>query len=103
VAGNADPDTGYRIRVDGLSFVFGGTSAVAPLWAGLIALMNQQLAQPVGFLNPLLYGPVAGTGSLRDITAGDIGAYRAGAGWDACTGWGSPVGATLLQTLSHGA
>lgn len=103
VAGNADPQTGYRIRVDGFSFVFGGTSAVAPLWAGLVALMNQKLKQPVGLLNPLLYGPVVGTGSLRDITAGDIGAYKAGPGWDACTGWGSPVGATLLETLSRGA
>jgi kumamolisin len=103
VAGNADPQTGYRIRVDGFTFVFGGTSAVAPLWAGLVALMNQQLKQPVGFLNPLLYGPVVGTGSLRDITSGDIGAYQAKPGWDACTGWGSPVGATLLKTLSGSA
>jgi kumamolisin len=101
VAGNADPETGYRIRVDGLTFVFGGTSAVAPLWAGLIALINQQLKQPVGYLNPLLYGPVVGSGALRDITVGNIGAYQAKPGWDACTGWGSPVGASLLQTLAH--
>jgi kumamolisin len=100
VAGNADPQTGYRIRVDLLSFVVGGTSAVAPLWAGLIALMNQKLPQPVGFLNPLLYGQLVGSGSLRDITSGDIGAYKAGPGWDACSGWGSPVGAKLLQTLA---
>jgi kumamolisin len=100
IAGNADPSTGYRIRVDGLNLVFGGTSAVSPLWAGLVALLNQRLAQPVGFLNPLLYGPLAGTGACRDITSGDIGAYRAGPGWDACTGWGSPNGAKLLQMLA---
>jgi kumamolisin len=99
VAGDADPVTGYRVRVDGQEFVIGGTSAVAPLWAGLIALLNQKLQQPVGFLNPLLYGSVAGTGAFRDITAGNNGAYSARQGWDACTGWGSPDGAQLLQAL----
>jgi kumamolisin len=99
IAGDADPSTGYRIRVDGLNLVFGGTSAVSPLWAGLIALMNQRLKQPVGYLNPLLYGPLAGTGVCRDVTAGDIGAYKAGPGWDPCTGWGSPNGAALLAAL----
>ena len=100
VAGDADPATGYEVRVDGQDFVIGGTSAVAPLWAGLIALCNQQLPKPVGFLNPLLYGSLVGTGSVRDITVGNNGAYPAQTGWDACTGWGSPVGATLLQQLS---
>jgi kumamolisin len=99
IAGDADPSTGYRIRVDGLNLVFGGTSAVSPLWSGLIALMNQRLKQPVGYLNPLLYGPLAGTGVCRDVTAGDIGAYKAGPGWDPCTGWGSPNGAALLAAL----
>jgi kumamolisin len=100
VAGNACPSTGYRVRVDGTDMVVGGTSAVAPLWAGLVALINQKLQKPVGWLNPLLYGPVSGTGSFRDITSGNIGAYAAGAGWDACTGWGSPVGSKLLETLA---
>ena len=95
VAGDADPATGYQVRVDGQEFVVGGTSAVAPLWAGLIALLNQKLGNPVGFLNPLLYGSVVGTGSFRDITSGSNGAYRAGSGWDACTGLGSPNGAVL--------
>jgi kumamolisin len=99
VAGNADPQTGYHVRVDGLNLVFGGTSAVAPLWAGLVALLNQQLKQPVGFLNPLLYDPAVGTAAFQDITSGDIGAYKAKPGWDACTGWGSPNGARLLQKL----
>ena len=99
VAGDADPATGYVVRVDGQEFVIGGTSAVAPLWAGQIALMNQKLGHMVGYLNPILYGSVVGTGSFRDITAGDNGAYFAKAGWDPCTGWGSPIGSKLFQAL----
>jgi kumamolisin len=98
VAGDADPATGYHIRVDGQEGAIGGTSAVAPLWAGLIALCNQKLPAPVGFLNPLLYGP-HGKGVCRDITSGNNGAYHAQKGWDACTGWGSPEGAKLLAAL----
>jgi phospholipase C len=100
VAGNADPATGYQIRVDGQDMVVGGTSAVAPLWASLIALMNQKLAQPVGLLQPLIYGALAGKGVFNDVVTGSNGAYTAGAGWDACTGWGSPIGSALLQALA---
>jgi kumamolisin len=99
VAGDADPASGYQVRVDGQNLVIGGTSAVAPLWAGLIALMNQKLGHPVGFLNPLLYGSLAGRGLFNDITSGNNGSYSAGQGWDACTGWGSPIGGKLLQAL----
>ncbi len=99
VAGDADPNTGYQVRVDGQDMVVGGTSAVAPLWAGLIALINQKLVQPVGFLNPLLYGSLADQGLFNDIGSGANGAYTAGPGWDPCTGWGSPKGAALLQAL----
>jgi kumamolisin len=99
VAGDADPASGYQVRVDGKSFVIGGTSAVAPLWAGLIALMNQKLAHPVGYLNPLIYGSLAGHGLFNDIHSGNNGSYAAGTGWDACTGWGSPIGTKLLQAL----
>ena len=99
VAGDADPTTGYQVRVDGHEFVIGGTSAVAPLWAGLIALMNQRLGHPAGYLNPLLYGSLSGTGVFRDITSGSNGAYAARSGWDACTGWGVPDGSNLLSAL----
>jgi kumamolisin len=99
VAGDADPDTGYQVRVDGENLVFGGTSAVAPLWAGLIALCNQKLGTPVGFLNPLLYGSLSGKGLCRDVTSGNNGAYSAAVGWDPCTGWGTPDGAAILQAL----
>jgi kumamolisin len=100
VAGNADPATGYETRIDGTDIVLGGTSAVAPLWAALVARLNQLAPKPLGFLNPLLY---ANPAALHDITAGSNGAYTAGAGWDPCTGLGSPDGARLAQTLlPHG-
>lgn len=98
VCGDADPDTGYTIRVDGETTVIGGTSAVAPLWAGLVALLNQGLGQPVGFLHPFLYS-AAGIATLHDIVAGSNGAYNAAPGWDACTGLGSPDGSALLAAL----
>jgi len=99
VAGDADPATGYIVRVDGQELVFGGTSAVAPLWAGLIALFNQKLNHRVGFLNPLLYGSLVGTDSFQDVTSGNNGAYTAQPNWDACTGWGTPNGTKLLDAL----
>ncbi|MGH7640141.1 MAG: S53 family peptidase [Candidatus Dormibacteria bacterium] len=100
VAGDADPETGYRVLVDGQATVFGGTSAVAPLWAGLLARCAQSLGHPVGYLNPMLYQTLEQEGVTRDITQGDNGAYAAGPGWDACTGWGSPWGEKLLAALS---
>jgi len=99
VAGDADPETGYQVLVDGQSLVIGGTSAVAPLWSGLIALLNQKLGKPVGFLQPVLYGLPASDDALHDITQGSNGAYSAGPGWDACTGLGSPDGMDLLTAL----
>jgi kumamolisin len=100
VAGDASPASGYAVRVDGRDMVIGGTSAVAPLYAGLVALLNQRLARPVGFLNSVLYGFGAGT-ATRDIIEGDNGAYRAGPGWDACTGLGRIDGAALLVALER--
>jgi kumamolisin len=96
VAGNADPQTGYAVYVDGAAAVIGGTSAVAPLWAALVARLGQGLAKPLGFANPLFYSaPTA----FRDITVGNNGGYAAGPGWDPCTGLGSPRGAQLLAAL----
>jgi kumamolisin len=98
VAGDADPNTGYFVIVDGQEGVIGGTSAVAPLWAGLIARLNQKLSPTsVGYLNPLLYTQLSS--DLHDITQGDIGAYSASKGWDPCTGWGSPDGGKLLTSI----
>jgi kumamolisin len=105
VAGNADPATGYQVVVDGQQEVVGGTSAVAPLWAGLTARLAQSLGQSLGLIQQSLYAgiepgqPVAG---LRDITVGNNGAYQAGPGWDACTGLGVPEGTALLTRLASG-
>jgi kumamolisin len=103
VAGNADPDSGYIIVVSGQNEVVGGTSAVAPLWAGLTALINQNAATPAGFFLPKLY---ASSGAVREITHGNnkpkgskIG-YTAGPGWNGCTGLGVPVGSALLALLN---
>jgi len=98
VAGDADPLTGYVTRTDGQEGVIGGTSAVAPLWAGLTALLNQHLGKHLGFVNPVLYGK--GTSAFRDIVSGNNGHYSAARGWDACTGLGSPNGTELLKALS---
>jgi kumamolisin len=99
VSADADPQTGYKMRADGSDQTVGGTSAVAPLWAGLIALLNQSAGAPLGFAQPRLY-PLLGSAAFRDITSGNNGAYSAGPGWDACTGLGSPDGAALAQQMS---
>ena len=96
VAANAAPESGYNILVDGQTETVGGTSAAAPLWAGLIALINQMKGSPVGFVNPLLYPDQS---DFNDITQGNNGSYSAGPGWDACTGLGSPNGAEIANAL----
>jgi kumamolisin len=107
VSGNAAPSSGYRILCDGQLFpdhskalpAIGGTSAVAPLWAALIARLNQALNTRLGHFNPLLYQLASGTPVLKEVTRGDNGDYRAGAGWNACTGLGRPDGHKLLDVL----
>jgi len=107
VAGNAAEETGYQVLCDGQQFPdpgkgippVGGTSAVAPLWAGLIARISQGIGNPVGFVNPLLYAIPPAAGAFRDITQGNNGIYPAGPGWDPCTGLGTPDGQKLLQAL----
>jgi kumamolisin len=95
VTGNGDPGSGYSVLVDGATNVVGGTSAVAPLWAGLIARINQRLGTRVGFINPKLY---SSTGAFNDVTlgnnrpAGQNPGYDATQGWDAVSGLGSPIG-----------
>jgi len=103
VAGNADPATGYQVLVDGQQTVVGGTSAVAPLWAALVARLAQATGHTFGLIQEQLYaGVLAGQPApgFRDITVGNNGAYSAGPGWDACTGLGTPDGTALLSLLS---
>jgi kumamolisin len=98
VSGDADPQTGWDVRIDGTNTVIGGTSAVAPLWAAFIARINAARGNnPVGFINPQLYGSPQ---VLNDITQGNNGDFAAAPGWDACTGLGSPAGAKVAQLLS---
>ena len=102
VSGNADPQTGYKVYVDGQNTTFGGTSAVAPLWAALVALMNQSLGESVGYLNPIIYQNytlLLQDNAFHDITIGNNGAYSAGPGYDACTGLGSPNGTNLIKAI----
>ena len=99
VSGDADPTTGYVTLVDGQSGVIGGTSAVAPLWAGLIALINESIGRPAGLINPLLYQTASTADDFNDVTTGNNGAYSAGPGWDPCTGLGSPIGAQVAIAL----
>jgi kumamolisin len=104
VAGVADPHTGCRIVVGGVETVSYGTSAVAPLWAALVARLNHAIGARLGsgHLNSLLYKVARqskGNGTFRPITHGENGAYHAGPGWNACTGLGSPMGDRLLEAL----
>ena len=103
VAANADPETGYLIiDADGQNLdTTGGTSASAPLWAALIARLNEALGVRLGYINPLLYQQLP-AGVLNDITKGNIGAYSATAGWDPSSGLGSPDGERLLTFLNKG-
>jgi kumamolisin len=106
VAGVADPSTGYQVLVDGQRGVIGGTSAVAPLWAGLVARLAQLTGRRFGLLQAALYAGVpagAAAPGFRDITEGSNGAYAARPGWDPCTGLGVPVGEALLDRLRAGA
>ncbi|MEP6549046.1 MAG: S53 family peptidase [Gammaproteobacteria bacterium] len=108
-AGRGVPDiamsaTNYFTRIDGFEGASGGTSAVAPLMAALIALLNQAKGKNVGFLNPFLYSN-AKAGVVHDVTKGTnaikgtIKGYSAGPGWDACSGLGTPDGSAILNKL----
>jgi kumamolisin len=107
IAANADGASGYNLVIGGKPFSgnpVGGTSAAAPLYAGAVAILNAQLGHAIGFLNPKLYALI-GKSVFRDVkdnisnaTSGAPG-YKAGPGWDACTGLGSIDGNALLAAL----
>jgi kumamolisin len=85
VAGNGDPFTGYQVLIDGQQGSIGGTSAVAPLWAGLIANINHKLGHPVGFINPTLYNLSNQASIFHDITSGN-NSYNNVHGYEARSG-----------------
>lgn len=99
VSGNADPKSGYNVYVSskGGMMVIGGTSAVAPLWSALVAMINQCSGRSkLGNINASLYGLAGG---FRDVVGGSNGAYGAIKSWDAVTGLGVPIGQGLLEGL----
>lgn len=100
VAGNASPDSGYEVVVDGQPNIIGGTSAVAPLYSGLIAILNQQLNSRLGLFNLFLYGP--GHKAFTQVSQpGNNGSYTADPSkpWNPCVGLGVVNGAELLNLL----
>lgn len=102
IAGNADPDTGYLLAINGRMTVIGGTSLVAPLMLGLHALLSE--LHGIGSVNlgsfDLLSLITANPATCFDITGGDNGAFRAGPGRDNCTGFGVPDGGRLAALLA---
>jgi kumamolisin len=104
VAADADPSTGFHIIFGGKDGQAGGTSAATPLWAGTVALINQDLKQKglreVGFANPALYWMGENSTKLNprpfhDVAAGNNLGFDAATGWDFATGWGSMDGSAL--------
>jgi kumamolisin len=105
VAINASTMSGYRLVIHGVYGDIGGTSIGAPMWAGLIALLNQGTGRNLGFFNPLLYEKLGPQGVLRSVISGhngigELSGYCAGPGWNAVTGWGTPDGTRLLEALT---
>jgi len=97
----------FLIQSNGHAVAVGGTSAAAPLWAGFIALANQQAMankKPrVGFLNPLIYAIGKGLNhatDIHDITLGNNSGFSAVSGYDLATGWGTPAGQHLIDDLT---
>jgi subtilase family serine protease len=119
VAAIADPQAGFPVVTSnpGGSYtigVHGGTSASAPLWAGIIALADQYAGRHLGFVNSAIYriarSPhyhqafhdiIAGRSNTAEFPHGTITGYRAGPGWDPLTGWGSPNAQVLVPLLAH--
>lgn len=97
VSANASPLTGYNIYVGGSWQVIGGTSAVAPLMAGLFARVNQTLGSGVGFVNPVLYA--MNERSFYDVTKGNNGYWKANAEYDLASGLGRIDGTNLIDDI----
>ena len=104
VASVADPDTGFLVVFGGKRRIKGGTSAAAPLWAGLAALIGQRAEQeeagPLGFLAPLLYEAAQRpTSPFFDVVRGGDRLHNAGPGWDYATGLGTPRADMLADAI----
>jgi kumamolisin len=108
VSFDADPNTGASVYLSYPAIPkwiqVGGTSIGAPHWSGIVALLNEARGPkgPIGFLPPYIYSltPEQRATAFRDIVKGKNGAYSAAAGWDATTGFGSPLASSLLNFLA---
>lgn len=109
VSAAADPSTGLGIYLHGQWTIAGGTSASAPVWAGLMAIANQMAGHPLGFINPGLYKLASSSTyqqDFRDIVEGNntnaranVQGYSATPGWDSVTGLGTPNAEKLIPDL----
>jgi kumamolisin len=107
VAANSAPASGFRILCNGQRFpdpvknvpAMGGTSAAAPLWAALVARLNQALGRRCGFLNPTLYQLAGRGGVFSSPATGTNGTYSVTPGWNACVGLGSVDGTKVLEAM----
>lgn len=121
VAADASPYSGMAVARRGPDGTYtltgaGGTSASAPIWAGLIALADQQAGHPLGLVNPSIYQIATGSRyhqAFHDVSVGNntmtvtstsgpvtIAGYQAGPGWDPVTGWGTPNAQVLVPLLA---
>ncbi len=98
IAANAADASGYSIVFQGQWVKIGGTSLATPLWAALIARMNQNLGYRLGFINPYLY-ELMGSASFHQILEGNNNLYFASEGWNPCTGLGTPNGIELMRAI----
>lgn len=99
MSGNANPSTGYLLQVHGKTTVIGGTSAVAPLFAAMMARINESLGTSAGYINPLIYMAKDRERAFENINSGSNGTYWASDGWDPVSGLGRPIGSALRDLL----
>ncbi len=101
IAGDANPSTGFLLQFDNGTHAWAGTSATAPLMAALFARINGSLGVNLGYITPYLYKIAPGSGAFHDIVEGGNNGYSAHEGWDACSGWGRPIGTKLRDRIKN--
>ena len=105
VAWDGDPETGVLVNLEGVFYIYGGTSVGSPSWAGAMALIDQAAGHDLGLITPSLYtilnNPTEYAKAFHDVTVGDIDPIQAGPGWDPVTGMGTPDIAALAHFLSN--
>lgn len=100
ISANSGIHNGYQIVLNGQKVVVGGTSAATPLWAALIALLNEKLCYRLGFCSPLLYG-LANSKAFNQVVNGNNNYFYAEDCWNPCTGLGTPNGCELFDLINE--